>query len=71
MTYRGYLSIPDPEPTDPHLDLTAADVVAAVAQQLEVSGRSMTITPESFGTAESHAESLLAALGVSSGERSP
>ncbi|MFI5955380.1 hypothetical protein [Cryptosporangium sp. NPDC051539] len=71
MTYRGYLSLPDPEPTDPHLELTAADVVATVAQQIEVSGRLATITPESFDTAESHAELLLAALGVSPGGRPP
>jgi len=64
MTYTGYYNIPDPEPTDPHVGISASDVVATVAQQLETAGVVATITPESIDAATAHAELLLASLGV-------
>lgn len=52
-----------PEPTDPHLALTAGDVVALVAQQLEVSGARPALTTESRDAAEHAAALLLGTLG--------
>ena len=48
----------------PDLALTAADVVALVAQQIEVSGTRPTLTDESKHVAERAAEELLDSLGA-------
>jgi hypothetical protein len=52
-----------PDSEDPHLALTAGDVVALVAQQLEVSGARPALTTESRDAAEHAAALLLGTLG--------
>ncbi|GAA0265363.1 hypothetical protein [Cryptosporangium japonicum] len=64
LGYYGLPPEPCHEPVDPQLGVTAADVVATVAQQLEVVGRASVITAETLRAAEGHAEMLLAALGA-------
>jgi hypothetical protein len=53
-----------PEPTDPHLALTASDIVALVAQHLEVNGARPALTTESRDAAEHAAALLLGTLGA-------
>ncbi|SHM98179.1 hypothetical protein [Cryptosporangium aurantiacum] len=52
-----------PEQDSPVLGLTAGDVVAIVAQQIEVSGVRPLLTTESKQAAERAAEQLLDSLG--------
>ena len=57
---------------DTDLAITAGDIVAIVAQQIEVSGARPTLTDESKRTAERAAEELLDSLsGEPSAERVP
>jgi hypothetical protein len=53
-----------PERTDPHVALTAGDVVALVAQRLEVSGARPALTSEALDAAEYAAALLLGTLGA-------
>jgi hypothetical protein len=52
-----------PERTDPHLALTASDVVALVTQRLEITGAHPALTSEVLDAAEYAAALLLGTLG--------
>lgn len=52
----------EPTRTDPHLDLTAADVLAWAAQQREIAGRPVTLTPETVAAAEAYAQLMLGVI---------
>jgi len=52
-----------PQPIDPQLALTAGDIVALVAQHLEITGARPALTIESRDAAEHAAALLLGTLG--------
>lgn len=70
----GYYGLPDPspEPTDPHLGLTAADVVAWIMQQRETAGTPIELpSPERFAAAETYVEMALVTLRATPASEQP
>jgi len=58
----GSFALPEPDHTDPRLTPTPSDVVALIAQHLEVAGLRPRLTAQTRPRAETAAHALLEAL---------